>query len=167
MHSKFSLLCLQALVLFSSWTSWSQHGGLGSMFETILHCHLVVVEITLGCWFEWHCHTASVISYHIHVVLLFYVAGWFFFLFQIYIKTSITAGASQQVTMTDCCIKETVHPRKIHVFSLTCGAIYQSRLFYCELPVVEDTSHRDVSQEIMTWLLKMKLLTTGSVNYLE
>lgn len=50
------------------------------MFETILHCHLVVVEITLGCWFEWHCHTASVISYHIHVVWLFYVAGCFFFI---------------------------------------------------------------------------------------
>ncbi|MDG2590005.1 hypothetical protein P7M45_23995, partial [Vibrio parahaemolyticus] len=33
---------------------------------------------------------------------------------------------------------------KIHISPLTCSAIYQSRLIWCELPSVGDIGHRDV-----------------------
>ena len=33
---------------------------------------------------------------------------------------------------------------KIHIFPLTCSAVYQSRLFWCELPSVGDIGRRDV-----------------------
>ena len=40
--------------------------------------------------------------------------------------------------------KGPVHPKsKIHVFPLTCSAIYQSRMFWCELPSFEDIVCRD------------------------
>ena len=39
-----------------------------------------------------------------------------------------------------CIVKGTVH---IHISPLTCSAIYQSRLFWCELPSFGDIGRRD------------------------
>lgn len=55
LHSQFSLLCLQALVLLSSQSSWSQHGGMAAFcrcIETILYCHLVELEVIPSSQFE-------------------------------------------------------------------------------------------------------------------
>ena len=42
------------------------------------------------------------------------------------------------------CLKGQFTPKsKIHIFPLTFGAIYQSRLFWCELPSFGDTGRRD------------------------
>lgn len=63
LHSQFSLLCLQALALLLSWTGWEstwRTGCILPMVEAILHCHLVVPEISLIYFeFEWFCHEAS------------------------------------------------------------------------------------------------------------
>jgi len=63
--------------LESTWRS----GCYLSLFETILHCHLVVLEIILSCWFKCHCRIHSVIAYQIHVrwLVLSYSFDFIFF----------------------------------------------------------------------------------------
>ena len=51
---------------------------------------------------------------------------------------------NQIITKQHTCLKGQFTPKsKIHIFRLTCCAIYQSRLFWCELPDFGDIGRRD------------------------
>lgn len=44
-------------------STWRQ-GCLSWRFDTILYCHLVVLEIILSHWFKWYSHEVSFISFN-------------------------------------------------------------------------------------------------------
>ena len=58
---------------------------------------------------------------------------------------SLFSGTSYSIyPLPLLCLKGLFTPKsKIHIYPLTCGAIYQSRLFWCELSSFGDIGRRD------------------------
>lgn len=80
----------------STWTT----GCLLSIFDTILHCHLVALRIILCCLFEWHCHMISfgyLSPNPLWVACPMFQWGYFFKYINIY-KTVKMPGVSQYIT---------------------------------------------------------------------